>query len=239
MSNILKTAEFSSQSRLHMEEVDLEDFPKPPDPIAALSRGMQAQVAQGSQEEEGAEEEIDLEALRLAVLEEARVEAEKKVQEAYAEGLRRGMEAGRAEFLESIAECESALHAAAGAMVRARKDFLDTLEPQVFEMALLLGERVLQREVRCDPEMVQHIAQKALTVLADRQHVVIRVHPSDLTAIREHEIALLDQFGGMDSLAVEEDASVGAGGCEVFSETMQVDARLETLLQHVLDELTG
>ncbi|HPX39768.1 MAG TPA: hypothetical protein PLF51_04985, partial [Candidatus Hydrogenedentes bacterium] len=61
------------------------------------------------------------------ILEDARQEAELKVREAYAEGLRRGTEAGQAKFAEAVGKAAEALEHAAVAMREAQAEFLLSL----------------------------------------------------------------------------------------------------------------
>ncbi len=184
-------------------------------------------------------EELDPVALRNAVLAEAREEAEQKIQEAYHEAFQRGLQQAQAQFDASIAQAAEALKAAAEALVRARQAFLDSLEPQVVALATVIAERVLQREVRTDAELIHATARRALAKIADRQAVTARVHPADLEALRLHKITLLEDFEGVEELTIEADESVNPGGCVIESRLMQADARLETLLSTVLESLAG
>ncbi len=184
-------------------------------------------------------EELDPVALRNAVLAEAREEAEQKIREAYQEAYQRGLQQAQEQFDASIAQAAEALNAAAEAITRARQAFLDSLEPQVVALATIIAERVLQREVRTDPELIHAVARRALAKIADRQAVTARVNPADMEALRLHKIALLEDFEGVEELTIEADESVNPGGCVIESRLMQADARLETLLSTVLESLAG
>ncbi len=181
--------------------------------------------------------ELPVETLRDGILDQARREAEQRVREAYDEGLRRGAEAGRAEFRQSVAECAAALRAAAGAVQQARRSFLESLEPQVLELAVTIAGRILQREVQTDRDLVRRTVRRALEHLADRESLVVKVHPDDLTAMRAHKVRLLEEFDGVQQIQVEADASVSPGGCVAASRLMEVDARLEAQLEAVLNAL--
>lgn len=172
-----------------------------------------------------------------AVLAQARIEAEQKVQEAYTLGLERGFEKGREEFRKSVAECEKALKNAATAIKEAYDEFLTALEPDMVRLAQAIAERILHREVRTDPELVSRTVCAALEMLAARNHVSVRVHPHDLEALRSHKVALLEQFDGLVQLDVLADESVEPGGCVAENSNERVDARLDAQLTQILDEL--
>lgn len=204
----------------------LEEFPEAPDPDVP--------------EEPDAPIELpfDPEQIRQEIMEAARFDAEEKVKLAYQEGLARGTEAGRERFLASIAKSAEALEAAAESLREAHEDFLSTLEPQVVNLVKLLVRRVLDREIRTDPGLVQHTARRALSRLAGQYTVTLLVNSGDFDAIRMHEITLLESVSGVDTLHVVASDTVEPGGCIARSEEMEVDARLENLLAQVLDALT-
>lgn len=180
---------------------------------------------------------LDPAMLRAAVLTEARADAERKVQDAFAEGRRRGMEAGRTEFMQSVAGAVQSLHAAAEAIRNAHEEFLASLEPQVLHLVRRIVERVLDREMRADPDLVLRTARRALRCVTDRARLTVRVHPSDLETLRVHRVALLEEFDVVGQMSIEADENVSPGGCLVDSEMLHVDARLEHLLEKILEEL--
>jgi flagellar assembly protein FliH len=181
---------------------------------------------------------MDPEMLRETILAEARMEAERKIREAYDEAYQRGLDNGEEVFRESVAQAAQALENAALQILDARKAFLDALEPQVVELATLIAERVIDREVRTDPEIIVNTVRRALAQIADRQTLRLRVHPSDYEALRARQITLLEEFSGVEAIEIAPDDAVTPGGCIAESRLMQVDARMETLLGNVLETLT-
>ena len=181
---------------------------------------------------------MDPEMLRETILADARLEAERKIREAYDAAYQRGLENGEEVFRESVAQAAQALESAALQILEARKAFLDALESQVVELATLIAERVIDREVRTDPELIGNTVRRALAQIADRQALRLRVHPSDYEALRARQVTLLEEFSGVESLEIAPDDSVTPGGCIAESRLMQVDARMETLLGNVLETLT-
>jgi len=177
------------------------------------------------------------ESLREALLGEMRAEAESRIQEAYTEAYQRGLLAGEEAFKESVGQAAQLLENAAKELTEARTAFLDSLEPQVVELATLIAEKVLAREPRTDPVLVVNTARRALTEIVDRQSIRLRVHPADYETLRNHQVTLLEEFAGIQTLIVEPDETIGTGGCVAESQLMQADARLDTLLSNVLEAL--
>lgn len=226
------SAQDAQQRRLDRFDRDrLELFSDTPAVEFTLPPPLQPQEVSG--------QTVDHGELRETLMAELRAEAQEQVEAAFREGHRRGHEAGRQEFLTSTAQAAAALEAAAAAMTQAREAFLSALEPQVLELVTLLCRKVLARELTTDIELVQRTVRRALEQIADQQKLLLRLNPEDLEAIRAHRVTLLEEFPAIEELELQPDPAVTAGGCIAESRTLQVDARLEVLLENVLEALRG
>lgn len=172
-----------------------------------------------------------------SILAQAREEAEAKVREAYAEGMRRGMESGEQKFRESVGESARLLQEAAGRLERARQEFLDELEPQLIQLATSIAQRILDREARLSPDVLKRTARTVLQKVMDEEHVVLQVNPRDLDALRAHRVELLEQFDGISRLDIVPDESIDPGGCIAQTETLRVDGRIASQLERILNDL--
>jgi flagellar biosynthesis/type III secretory pathway protein FliH len=191
------------------------------------------EAMQLAEEAEFEDEEISPEQILAA----ARHEAERKVKEAYVEATRRGMEAGRAQYLKAVAESAGALRTAAEAMQKAREDFLTSLEPQVVRLAVAVARRILEREMQGDPDAIGRTVRKAITHLADRETMTLRLHPADLEGLRKEKVKLLDEFDGVREITLQADENVRPGGCIVETDLLTVDARIESQLEQIMSAL--
>ncbi len=171
------------------------------------------------------------------IVEEARREAEQKVREAYAEGLRRGTEAGQAAFAEAVGKSAAALEQAAKTLIEARERFLESLEPEVVGLAAAIAERILRREPAVDPERVRRTVREALTHLERREQITLRLNPADLAALEEQNVKLLEDFDAVEHLDVVADDTVAPGGCVAESEHLEVDAQIKTQFDKIINGL--
>ena len=195
---------------------------------------------EGSAEDVEVEEEpFDAEALREAVLAEAREEAERKVLEAYQEGLKRGMEAGKRDFEARVATASQALEAAAVAIQDAREDFLSRLEGEVVLLTRGIIQRVVMRESSTDPELVSRLARRALEALVDEEDIRLRVNPVDRAALQEQRVALLEEFRGLKRLQIDTDEGVEPGGCIADTKNFQADFQPSALLDGLFEDIFG
>jgi flagellar biosynthesis/type III secretory pathway protein FliH len=163
--------------------------------------------------------------------------AEAQVREAYAEGLRRGEEVGRDQFLASVAHAAEALATAAHALQHARQQFLESLEPEVLQIVRLVTERVVRREMQADPALIGRTVRAALELMLDSERVTLRVNPGDLAALREQQVTLLEEFDAIAHLDIRADEDIEPGGCVADAPAMQVDGALKTQLQRIFDAM--
>lgn len=171
------------------------------------------------------------------ILEQARADAEEKVREAYAEGMRRGLAAGEEKFNESVGETARMLNQAAETLQQARQEFLDELEPQMVRLATSIASKIINRETQISSEIVQRTTRSVLERVLDEERVVLRVNSKDLDILREHRIQMLEDFEGIKQLELQADDSIDPGGCIAVTEHLRIDGRLESQLEHILNQL--
>ena len=180
-------------------------------------------------EELAAEQEI--------ILAEARAEAEQKVKEAYEEGLRRGTEAGREHFTAQVSEATDALKLAASQIMLAHEQFLNALEPQLYEILSAIIRKLIYRELKDESGLIHIVVRNALRHLAEREEVTLRINPADEDILRAERIRLLEEFDGIRQITVLPDATITRGGCIAEASLSQVDARIESQLELILSAL--
>lgn len=171
------------------------------------------------------------------VLAEARAQAQQKVREAYEEGLRRGHAAGQQRFDEGVGQAVETLHGVSEQMLQARVEFLDSLQPQLVQLAVALAERILEREVQLDPTVVATTARAALERIVDAERVLLRVNPTDLAVLRERKADYLAEFEQIETIEFSPDPEIPSGGCIAATEQLEIDARLSEQLYTMMAQM--
>lgn len=173
------------------------------------------------------------------ILAEARDEAKQKVEDAYAEGLRRGMAKGEEGFMSSVGQAAEIIEQIAVSLEESRKSFLDELEPQLANLAQAIAARILTYEASHSEEVVRQMARAVLGSVLEQEQVTLRVHPGDLEVLRTYREDLLKTFEGIKQLELVPDEAVESGGCIAETANLVVDGQLASRLQHVIDHLMG
>lgn len=179
----------------------------------------------------------DLDLDPRSILAEARIEAEQKVREAYEEGLRRGHAAGQQQFDEGVGQAVDTLHGVCEQMMQARTEFLDSLQPQLVRLAVLLAERILEREVQLDQSVIATTARAALEHVLDAERVVLRVNPRDIEVLRERKADYLAEFEQIETIDLSPDTAIASGGCIAATDQLEIDARLSEQLATMMGDM--
>jgi flagellar assembly protein FliH len=227
MSKIIKASAAEAHTYPRYEREDLD--------AAAAPVAEKADPA----EFDAAVEEIrsQLEAEHAATVGAIREEAAEKVRQAYAEGQRRGLEAGKQEFADHVASAEAAVKDAAEGVRQALEESAQRVEDKIIGLAESVVRRILQREAWFDRDAVRRTLEEAFAALTDKEHVKIRMHPDDVAMLNEESVGFLEQFEGSVQRELVPDESVDKGGCIVETDSQYVDATLEAQLERILDQL--
>ncbi len=159
-----------------------------------------------------------------------------------AEAVLAELEAQRAEALAEARQAgyQEGLAQAAEVLVRARaeaRQLRKTAEQRLVRLAVRIAERILDAQLRLEPEYVVSVARKTMEQVSWCRKLVFRVHPEDLAFLERHRQSLLAQAGEADVEFVA-DGEVCRGGCILETEVGRIDATLDSQLRAVEQALT-
>lgn len=99
-------------------------------------------------------------------------------------------------------------------------------EPDVVELAMIVAQTILQRELETRPELVMEAVQLGLADLRGEAPTKVRVHPTMLEALTSARPDL-----AADGVELVADPTLGVGGCIVESAHRALDASVEERLE--------
>lgn len=99
----------------------------------------------------------------------------------------------------------------------------------VFELAKMMAERILEREIESDPDELNGIYGRLVPRIAQRSGATVEVHPTDR---RSSDV---DALAARSGVVVRENEGVGRGGCVVRVGAAVIDASIPTLLARLLE----
>jgi flagellar assembly protein FliH len=171
--------------------------------------------------------------LRIALERESK-ELPAKLQNAREQGLKEGLLKGEAAGRE---EATKKYNAQLDELQKKFLDFCAAVEnskKSVFTNAynLLLAfccefaKKIIQTEVSVNPEIILPVLQKALSYIADRERLVIRVAKDDVETVSGRKDFWIPVGEHLESIVIEADERIEKGGCIVESNSGVADARL-------------
>ena len=152
--------------------------------------------------------------------------------EGFEQGVQEGRDAGQKEFVERIQMIDQIL-----AGLEAPFAELDSrVEEQLAQLAMLVARQLVRRELKTEPEQVIAVVRDALAALpVAASNVRLALHPEDAALIRQ----TMSMQEGEQSLQIVEDPVQSRGGCCVYTDTSQIDARVESRLNAVIASVLG
>ncbi len=146
------------------------------------------------------------------VRQDAKIEAEKKLAEAF----EKGTENALLEFEQNLLETKEI-----------RERVLRETEKDILRLAVRLAEKIVGKEIDEDKDTIKSIVSTALQNARQKERITIRVNPADLPTVQQNneQFKSTAQTKFIDFVA---DPRVIKGGCLIESEVGTVDARLET-----------
>jgi flagellar assembly protein FliH len=178
------------------------------------------------------------------LLAEAQREAGEIRERARSEGHAEGRAAGLADARAELTAAGEALEEALRGVGELRVQAAESVERDAIELALALAGKILAATLEARPELIVEVVQGALRRVSGQRPLSILLNPSDLETVRA---ALGDPqlrgAGAGESLDLQPDQRVAAGGAIVRTAEGEVDAQIQTQLERArevaLAELAG
>jgi flagellar biosynthesis/type III secretory pathway protein FliH len=152
------------------------------------------------------------------------------------EAQREGYAAGQEEALAQLEIERVRLDAIGASLAQEREDFFQAVEADLVELSLDIARKVLKQELTQNTEAVLGVVQHALRRVKDKEARIL-VHPQDLQTVRDAQPLLDGISGGAFEVEVLGDGRVGPGGCVIETPSGNLDARLETQLESIEEQM--
>ena len=179
----------------------------------------------------------------------AEVIREKAQSEGHSEGYRNGLRQAEQEIEQRSRQLadelveqrlSTVLPAVSGLLdevVSARSRCQAEWERELVELSVAIAEKLIKRRLEVDPGTVTGIVQDAVQLAVGRTSLELRLSPEDLESLGDRvRGAVQENARGME-VRLLGDETVTPGGCLVVTEHGEIDARIETMLTRITQEL--
>lgn len=188
-----------------------------------------------------------------ALLESARREAEAVLRQAQQQGWESGRQEGLRDAAQTIAtQAEQlaqqrlqerlqtvipALNQAAQLLRAERDRWLARWETAALELSLAIARKLICAELTARPELVKGMISQALELAIGQAHVRLFLHPDDRRCLGESAEQVVQALTAGATVELVDDATLQRGDCRIETRQGEIDARLETMLQRLAEEL--
>jgi flagellar assembly protein FliH len=179
----------------------------------------------------------------------ARVEADSYQQQvrhqAYQQGLsqaqreieQQAIEQSRQMVEEQLQTALPALKAAAEALQSERDRWLIRWEQTAVRVGVAIAGKILKSQISARPELASGMIADALRLAAGQPRLAIHLHPEDLAAWGGQGSRIIESLTSCADSTLIPDPTIARGGCRIETIHGEIDARVESMLERLADEL--
>jgi flagellar assembly protein FliH len=110
-------------------------------------------------------------------------------------------------------------------------------EEQLVHIAYLVGLQVLHRELKQDESVVLDVVRAAMQKVRQATRVTVYVSPRDFQFLESHMESLKSLTGENETISLEPDEEMARGGCRIISNTGEVDATVNSMIENLRERL--
>ena len=159
-------------------------------------------------------------------------------QQAFQSGHDAGLLAGRAQCQPDIDREIQRVFLLTEQLEKARIDMVVQAEADLVELSFAIAQKVIQREVSVDRNILAEYLHPILKSLSTTGGVCLKVHPDDVSHLQAVQSRFSNQDGEPMAIHIEADESVGMGGCTIHADGLDIDASIEQQLRRISEVLT-
>jgi len=158
-------------------------------------------------------------------------------EKAYREGFELGLKEGREKAEKESKEILQRLESLIKSLDRIREEIYKKAEEEILELSVAIAKKILRRELELNRSSILQLVREAIRRLTEEDIIKIYLSFEDFELVKRHREELLRELGDSKNLIISPTQEVSPGGCFVETEFAQVDARLETQLEAVVQGL--
>jgi len=118
-----------------------------------------------------------------------------------------------------------------------RECWLAEWETAAVRVSVMIAEKVLRDQIEKHPQISQTILSDVLQLAAGTPKMKLKLHPRDLKQMGELAEEFVTSLTGCAEVELIADDEISAGGCVIETHHGVIDARLETQLERIMNEI--
>jgi flagellar biosynthesis/type III secretory pathway protein FliH len=167
--------------------------------------------------------------------------ADKHKKEAYETGFSEGEEFAVNMYKNEIQSYQQWIKKIDSVVLEIKNQFtreLSLLEDSLPELAVLVAERIIEKETSSDSKIVIEQTRKAIQSLDNETIFKIHLNPGDISILAEVKSSLVEDSSRIQGAEIVANESVEPGFCLLETSVGNIDARMKTQLEILKTSLT-
>ncbi len=157
--------------------------------------------------------------------------------DAYERGFASGEQAGQELGLKKVEGASQRLKQLLDALNHYKESQFKASEEDILVLVLAVARRVLGRELHQNKEYVTATIRKAIQIIGQNESITIRIHPETLERLGSDCAEMTQLLQEFQNINLEPDGSLTSGECVVESNSRMIDARIESQISIIAQEL--
>ena len=156
---------------------------------------------------------------------------------AYKEGFELGLKEGREKAQKEVEEILARLEGLIRSLEKIREEIYKKAEEEILQLSIAIAKKILRRELELNHSSVLQLVREAIRRLTEEDTIKVYLSFEDFELVKRHREDLIRELGESKNLIISPSQEVSPGGCFVETDFAQVDARLETQLETIIQAL--
>ncbi|MEX0725806.1 MAG: FliH/SctL family protein [Planctomycetaceae bacterium] len=122
-------------------------------------------------------------------------------------------------------------------VAREKENWIAQWERSAIQLSLAVAERIIRRKIQADAQVPLEMIRETLQLAVGQPELTVNINPNDLEGLGneiEHIQRMISPVGQIHFIP---DLKCHRGGCQIRTINGSIDARLETQLNRILEEL--
>jgi flagellar assembly protein FliH len=159
------------------------------------------------------------------------------LQESEEQITRQAFDMAEAQVSARLATALPALRSAAESLQSERDRWLVRWEQTAVLLGVAIAEKLLQQKLATRPELATVMISDALRLAAGQPQLTVYLHPEDLSAWGDRATQIVQSLTACADTTLVPDPQAMRGGCRIVTRHGEIDARVETMLHRIAQEL--
>lgn len=198
----------------------------------AAARRQAAEILEQARRDVELERERLLDDAKATGRREGLTDAEQEIETRAAELARQWADEGLQSTLPAMREVGKTLH-------RERAQWLANWEADVIQLAVAIAEKLVRRQIETNSDVAPALIREALQLVTASARLRIRLNPADAENLGDFDKDVSNALAGIADVEIVPDDSISPGGCLLETDHGRIDARLQTQLERIFQELVG